>query len=127
MPKKKPGSAPLVTTGQAQTPDGRLLELVVTARPFDGADSVPLWKSVRDVRLYERDPSDPAARSMFMLNNSCPIATVKRIVLWAEMLHVPIVFDPPGNLEGSFSFAPEPKPERAKKSAPAKSAFDSLL
>lgn len=113
----------LETSATHQTPDGKLLELCVTARPIsDYGEPVHAHKARRDVYLAERDPKDRAARSLFLMHSDCPIATVKRLLLWAEMLRIPIRFDPSANMEPGWEW-PKGRPAIAPK-PPADSALD---
>lgn len=104
---------PLISQSQPTLPDQTRLELCVVARPMpDAGEKEDAHEKRRDVYLSEVGTGDgEGARSAFLRNTNCPLPTVRRIMLWAERLAIPIRFDPPANMEPGFKWPDEKPPE----------------
>lgn len=120
-----PSISDLVTTGTHITPDGMRLELKVIARPI--AEHLPARGYVvgqqRDVYLCEVVPPDYAVRSAILWHTNCPLPTVKRLVLWCEILRIPVVCEPVGCLEPQWKWPETSNPASAKPEKVKASSF----
>lgn len=108
----------LVSTGRHCLPSGETLELHVVCRPLEGylSQNAIAVGLMRDVYLCERGTTEGAgATSAFLMNTKCPLPTVKRICLWCEVMRIPIIQEPPGNLDPDFHW-----PDSSEPTAPQK-------